>query len=107
MNVNRSLAIIVLLLGVVAIVLGGVFIGQSISKNNLLLQAMRVEQITLGVPSEELAEGEVIDRAIEAQIAGDTVREHRHGIAPTYGDLLAGRSNLTRRILHNCPMPRH
>jgi len=81
----------VLLLGVVAIVLGGVFIGQGISKNNLLTQAMRTEQITLGVPSEELAEGEVIDSASEAQIAGDTVREHRHGIAPTYGDLLAGK----------------
>jgi hypothetical protein len=32
----------------------------------------------------------VIDSAAEAQIAGDTVREHRHGIAPTYGDLLGG-----------------
>ena len=30
----------------------------------------------------------IIDTAEEAQIAGDTVREHRHGIAPTYGDLL-------------------
>ena len=34
------------------------------------------------------ASGEVIDSAREAEIAGDTVREHRHGIAPTYGDLL-------------------
>ena len=24
------------------------------------------------------------------QAAGDVVREHRHGISPTYGDLLAG-----------------
>jgi hypothetical protein len=36
----------------------------------------------------------VIDSAEKAQIAGDTVREHRHGIAPTYGDLLGdGRFN--------------
>ncbi len=90
MKVNRGVAIAVLLLGVVAIVLGSVFIGQGISKNNLLVQAMQTEQITLGVPSEKLEEGEIIDSASEAQIAGDTVREHRHGIAPTYGDLLAG-----------------
>lgn len=90
MNINRSLAIGVLFLGAVAIALGGVFIGQGISKNNFMVQAMRTEQITLGVPSEETAEGEVIDSAKEAKVAADTVREHRHGIAPTYGDLLAG-----------------
>ena len=32
----------------------------------------------------------IVDTAAEAQLAGDTVREHRHGISPTYGDLLAG-----------------
>ena len=90
MKVNRGLAIAVLLLGVVAIVLGGIFIGQGISKNNMLVQVMRTEKITLGVPSENLVEGEVIDSASEAQLAGDTVREHRHGISPTYGDLLGG-----------------
>jgi len=92
MNIKRGLAIAVVVLGIVAIVLGGVFIGQGIAKNNMLVQAMRTEQITLGVPSEQLAEGEVIDSAREAEIAGDTVREHRHGIAPTYGDLLGGKN---------------
>ena len=90
MKVNRGLAIAVLLLGVVAIVLGGIFIGQGIAKNNLLVSSMRQEKITLGIPSDKLASGEVIDNGKEAQIAGDTVREHRHGIAPTYGDLLGG-----------------
>ena len=87
---NRILAIVVLLLGAVAIVIGGVFIGQGVSKNNLLVNAMREEKITLGIPSEKLAAGELIDTAMEAEIAGDTVREHRHSIAPTYGDLLGG-----------------
>ena len=32
----------------------------------------------------------VIDTAEEAQIAGDTIREHRRGIASTYDELLAG-----------------
>ena len=88
MNVTRGLAILVIFLGMVAVVLGGVFIAQGIAKNHLLVTAMQQEKITLGIPSEKLAEGAVIDSAEEAEIAGDTIREHRHGIAPTYGDLL-------------------
>jgi len=88
MNITRGLAILVLFLGVVAVVIGAVFIAQGMAKDNLLVTAMQQEKITLGIPSEELAEGEVIDSAKEAEVAGDTVREHRHGIAPTYGDLL-------------------
>jgi hypothetical protein len=91
MDVTRGLVILVLLLGVVAVVLGGVFIGMGVAKDNLLVTAMRNEKITLGIPSDKLAAGEVIDTAKEAEIAGDTVREHRHGIAPTYGDLLGGK----------------
>ncbi|MFC1869918.1 hypothetical protein ACFLYE_01450 [Chloroflexota bacterium] len=86
----RYLAIVVLFLGVVGIIIGSIFVAQGVAKNNLLVTAMRQEKITLGMPSDELAAGEVIDNAKEAQIAGDTVREHRHGIAPTYGDLLGG-----------------
>ena len=90
MTLTRGLAMFVLFLGLVAVVVGGVFIGLGFAKNDLLTTAMQQEQITLGIPTGELAEGEFIDTAGEAQIAGDTVREHRHGIAPTYGDLLAG-----------------
>jgi hypothetical protein len=90
MKAIRLIAAGIIVLGVVAIALGGVFIEQGFAKNNLLVTAMQQEQITLGIPSEALAEGEVIDSAGEAEIAGDTVREHRHSIAPTYGDLLGG-----------------
>jgi hypothetical protein len=74
----------------VALVVGGIFIWQSMAKDDLLVKAMQQEQITLGIESDKLAAGEVIDSAAEAEIAGDTIREHRHGIAPTYGDLLEG-----------------
>jgi len=87
MNITRNLAIVVLLLGVVAIVMGAVFIGQGVTKKNQLKEAMRVEHVTLGIEGTEL-EGEVIDSLAEAQKAGDTIREHRRGIAPTYSDLL-------------------
>jgi len=89
MNINRSLAIGVLLLGVVAVVIGAVFIGQGVLKNNQLVEAMRLEQVTLGIEGVEL-EDEVIDSLGEAQKAGDTVREHRRGIAPSYSNLLGG-----------------
>ena len=88
MNLIRSLAILVMFLGVVAVVLGGVFIAQGMTKDNLLVTAMQQEKITLGIPTEDMTAGDVIDSAGEAEIAGDTIREHRHSIAPTYGDLL-------------------
>jgi len=82
----KKMSLVILLLGVVAVVLGAVFIGQGISKNNQLVAAMQVEHVTLGIESE--LEGEVIDSLGEAMEAGDTIREHRRGIAPTYSDLL-------------------
>ncbi len=88
----RNLGILIIVLGLVAIIIGGIFIDQGFAKGNLLVTAMQQEKITLGIPSDKLAEGEVIDNAGEAQIAGDTVREHRHGIASTYGDLLGGKN---------------
>ena len=89
MNMTRGLAIAVLLLGVIAVIMGAVFIGQGVTKDNQLKEAMRVEHVTLGIEGAE-TEGQVIDSLEEAQKAGDTVREHRHGIAPTYSDLLGG-----------------
>lgn len=80
----RYLGLGILIIGVVALAMGIVFIQQGYAKEAFLKEAMTQEQITL-----EGVEG-VIDTAEEAQLAGDTVRDHRHGIAPTYGDLLAG-----------------
>jgi len=74
----------IIILSVFALVIGIVFVQQGFSKEGYLVRAMQEEQIELdGVNG-------IIDTAEEAQVAGDTVREHRHGIAPTYGDLLGG-----------------
>lgn len=90
MTMVRVVAIMAICLGVVGVAVGGVFIGQSIVKTDFLVKAMQQEEITLGIESDKLAAGEVIDSASEAEIAGDTLREHRRGIAPTYGELLGG-----------------
>lgn len=78
----RNLGIVVIFFAVISLVLGIVFIQQGFAKQAYLTQAMTQEKITM-----DGVEG-IIDSAGEAQLAGDTVREHRHGISPTYGDLL-------------------
>jgi hypothetical protein len=84
----RKLGIIVIVFAVVALAMGIVFLQQGFVKEAFLTEAMKQEQIEL-----DGVEG-IIDTAEEARLAGDTVREHRHGIAPTYGDLLGeGRFN--------------
>lgn len=83
----RKLAILVILAGIVGIIMGGVFIGLGVARNNELKEAMRVEHVSLGIEEAE-AQGQVIDSLDEAKTAGDTIREHRRGIAATYEDLL-------------------
>jgi len=85
MNIRiRNSVIIVILFAVVSLAMGIVFVQQGFAKEAFLLSAMEQERITI-----DGVEG-IVDTAAEAQLAGDTVREHRHGIAPTYGDLLGG-----------------
>ena len=76
------------LLTTYTLVMGVAFIQQGFAKESLLVEATRQEQITF-----DGVEG-IVDNAYKAQLAGDTVRENRHGIAPTYGELLGeGRFN--------------
>jgi len=89
-HIGRYLAILVLLLGVVSVVIGAVFVAQAVEKDNWMSEAMRVEHVTLGLDEAAVAKGEVVDTAKEAQIAGDTIREHRRNIAQTYDELLGG-----------------
>ena len=78
----RNLGILVLLAAVVSLGMGIVFVQQGFVKEAFLVDAMKQEQITTtGVDG-------IVDSMSKAQIAGDTVREHRHGISPTYGELL-------------------
>lgn len=84
-NKARNLGLVVILFGVIALAMGIVFVQQGFDKEAWLVQNMRQEQIEM--PDES---GVVVDSAVLAQTAGDLVREHRRGIAPTYGDLLEG-----------------
>ena len=91
MDTVRILALVVLLLGVVAVVIGGVFIGLGVIQDNNIKTDMRSENVTLAnLGVEGAPQGNVIDSMAEAQRAADTIREHRKGIASSYEDLLGG-----------------
>jgi len=77
------LGLVVIILGIIALAMGVVFVQQGFDKEAWLLRTMASEQITMPDGS-----GTIVDNAQLAEAAGDIVREHRHGIAPTYGDLL-------------------
>ena len=87
---SRYLAILVLILAVVSIGIGATFIFQAQDKETWMKDAMRAEKVTFGIPEAAAKAGDVIDTPQEAQAAADTIREHRHSIAPTYQDLLGG-----------------
>jgi hypothetical protein len=89
-RISQYLASIVLVLSIVSIAIGATFIYQAVEKKTWIEEAMRVEKVTLGIPEAEVKTGNVIDTAEEAQAAADSIREHRHSIAPTYEELLGG-----------------
>ena len=84
------LSMVVMIVALVAVVMGTFFIVQGVTKADWMSEAMRQEQITLGLDETAIANGELVDTAGEAQAAGDTIREHRRTIAPTYDELLGG-----------------
>jgi hypothetical protein len=91
MKFNRNLAIIVMFLGLVALVLGVVFVTEGVMKNNLIVTRMEVEKVTLAVDPNNPGVKTQINNAADAQKAADTIATHRRNIAPTYQDLLGGK----------------
>jgi len=79
----RKLGLVVIIFGIIALAMGIVFVQQGFANEAWLTRTMASEQITMPDGS-----GTIVDNAALAEAAGDIVREHRHGIAPTYGDLL-------------------
>ncbi len=90
MNLTRGLAILVMVLGLVSIVIGGVFIGQGVAKNNLIVERMEIEKVTLALDPDNPDVYTSVTDIVAAQGAADTIAEHRRHIAPTYQELLAG-----------------
>jgi hypothetical protein len=88
MNLIRTLGIFVMVLGLVAVVIGGVFVGQGFAKNKLITDRMKIEKVTLALDPNHPDVLTPVSDIASAQKAADTIAEHRRGIAPSYQDLL-------------------
>ncbi len=88
MSFNRFLALVVIFLGLVGVVLGGVFIAEGFVKNNMIVERMKVEQVTLALDPNDPSSVTPVTNATEAQEAADKIASDRRQIAPTYQDLL-------------------
>jgi uncharacterized membrane protein len=78
---------IVMIMAVAAIVIGIVFIYMGVSKAKYIQDQMAAEQVSVSVFGGNSTTGGYIDNAAEAQAAADRIKEHRHAIAPSYGNL--------------------
>jgi len=91
MKLVRILGLLVLVAGVAAVVFGAVFIAEGMMKNNLIVERMNVEKVSLALDPEKPNIYTAINNSEDAQKAADTIATHRRGIAPTYQDLLGGK----------------
>jgi len=90
MKMVRILGMAVVVLGVIALAIGIVFVVEGFAKNNLIVDRMNVEKVSLAIDPDNPGVYTQINNAAEAQQAADTIAKHRRSIAPTYQDLLAG-----------------
>ena len=88
MGLFRILAIVITVLGIIGVVFGGIFVGEGLVKNDLIVDRMNVEKVTLSLDPNNPNSTVQINNAAEAQAAADTIASHRRAIAPTYQDLL-------------------
>ena len=86
----RTFAILIMILGILAILIGGIFVGQGFAKNKMIIDRMKVEKVTLALDPNNPQASTTIGDAADAQAAADLISTHRRAIAPTYQDLLAG-----------------
>jgi len=91
-RLNRLLAIAVLVIGLAGIGIGIGFAVEAQVKSNWMKKQMQAEGITLGLSADQIAKGDVVDTAAEAQKAADTIRQHRHDNFGTYSEVTGGQS---------------
>lgn len=94
----KTIGTIVLLMGLVCLVIGVVFIWQSVSVRSQVVDSMKIERATFGGDPERITlEGEVIvldekiegivDTEKEAKLMADTLQAHRLSGYPPYTDM--------------------
>ena len=90
-KILRLLGALVVVFGIIGLVVGITVFYLAYDKQAWMTDAMKQEKVQLAALGVKGAGPDVIiDNAAAAQAAADTVRAHRHSIAPTYSELLAG-----------------
>jgi hypothetical protein len=89
-KLGRIAGAAILVLGVIAIVVGAIFVFQGFIKNNLIVERMEVEKVSFALDPDDPSKLTLIQTGEQAQAAADVISSHRRSIAPTYQDLLAG-----------------
>lgn len=87
-GMSRTISLVIAIIGLIAIVIGGTFVFQGLSKNSLIDARMNVEKVTISLDPDNPTQLTQIRNADDAQKAADTIAEHRRAIAPSYQDLL-------------------
>jgi hypothetical protein len=82
-----KLAILIIFLGVIAIALGGIFVGEGFAKDNLIKNRMNTENVSLAVDPDNPNVLTRVTDASSAQAAADLIASHRRAIAPSYQSL--------------------
>jgi hypothetical protein len=85
---NRFVSLVISILGLLAILIGVVFVFQGVSKNNLIVERMDAEKVTLALDPNNPTQLTPIQNGTDAQMAADTIATHRRAIAPSYQELL-------------------
>ena len=86
----RISAFVLFILAFIGLLFGIIFLYEAFSRQNYIVNAMQQEKISLSDIGINDGPPGVIDSMEKAQIAADTVRAHRHSIAPSYGALMGG-----------------
>jgi hypothetical protein len=86
----RISAIVLFILAFIGLLFGVIFLYEAFSRQAYLADAMQRENISLSDLGIKNGPPGIIDNMEKAQIAADTVRTHRHTIAPSYGALMGG-----------------
>jgi len=84
----RVLGWLIFILGIIAVIVGGIFVWQGFAKQKLILDRMEIEKVTLAIDPNNPDATTTVSNADEAQKAADLIASHRRSIAPTYQDLL-------------------
>jgi hypothetical protein len=88
MKMVGRLAIVVAILGVVGIIAGGIFLWQGFGKYTLIVDRMKLENVSLALDPNNPQVLTPIDNSSSAQAAADKIAADRRKIAPSYQDLL-------------------